>query len=177
MNVVRYMDQFWRVAGNPGYNNSIDFIHNRLQSLGFADSPRTRARPHIRVDEWGSARGWDYETGTVAFADDGEVVLSRLRDRISLCINSFSTPRGGLVARLVDVGAGTDADFEKVDVKGAVVLGDASVDRLWQAAVKARGAAGHHLDARRALHPAGRPRTVHLAGAAGSLPVGHYPLR
>jgi aminopeptidase YwaD len=140
MNVVRYMDQFWRVAGNPGYNNSIDFIHNRLQSLGYATTP-DKGTPHIRVDEWGSARGWDYETGTVAFAD-GEVVLSRLRDRISLCINSFSTPRGGLVTRLVDVGAGTDADFEKVDVKGAVVLGDASVDRLWQAAVKARGAAG-----------------------------------
>ncbi len=140
MNVVRYMDQFWRVAGNPGYNNSIDFIHNRLQSLGYATAP-DKGAPHIRVDEWGSARGWDYETGTVAFAD-GEVVLSRLRDRISLCINSFSTPRGGLVTRLVDVGAGTDADFEKVDVKGAVVLGDASVNRLWQAAVKARGAAG-----------------------------------
>jgi aminopeptidase YwaD len=69
-------------------------------------------------------------------------VLSRIRDRISLCINSFSTPKGGLVTRLVDVGAGTDADFDKVDVKGAVVLGDASIDRLWQAAVKARGAAG-----------------------------------
>ena len=39
MDVVRYMDQYWRVAGNPGYNNSIDFIRNRLQSLGYAGAP------------------------------------------------------------------------------------------------------------------------------------------
>jgi aminopeptidase YwaD len=141
MDTVRYMDQYWRVAGNPGFNNSIDFIRKRLLSVGFADSPE-KDRPFLRVDEWGTARGWDYEVGTVAFADDGEVVLSRLRDRISLCLNSFSTPKGGLVTRLVDVGSGTDADYEKVDVKGAVVLGDADTSRLWQTAVKARGAAG-----------------------------------
>jgi aminopeptidase YwaD len=140
MATVRYMDQYWRVAGNPGYNNSIEFIRGRLLAAGFAGSPE-KGRPHIRVDEWGSARGWDYQLGTVAFAD-GEVVLSRLRDRISLAINSFSTPAGGRVARLVDVGAGADADYDKVDVKGAVVLGDAEIGRLWQQAVKARGAIG-----------------------------------
>jgi hypothetical protein len=141
MDTVRYMDQFWRVAGNPGFNSSIDFIQKRLLSVGYATTPE-KGLPFVRVEEWGSARGWDYEIGTVAFADDGEIVLSRLRDRVSLCINSFSTPKGGLVAALVDVGNGTDADYEKVDVKGAVVLGDAEPGGLWQSAVKARGAAG-----------------------------------
>ena len=70
-------------------------------------------------------------------------MLSRLRDRVSLCINSFSTPKGGLTARLVDVGDGSQAaHYENLDVKGAVVLGDADAGRLWQHAVKARGAVG-----------------------------------
>jgi aminopeptidase YwaD len=142
MATVRYMDQFWRIAGNPGYNSSIEFIRGRLLGAGFADSP-DKDRPFVRVDEWGATRGWDYQLGTVAFADDGEVVLSRLRDRVSLCINSFSTAKGGLVTRLVDVGDGSAAsDYENVDVKGAIVLGDADAGRLWQQAVKARGAAG-----------------------------------
>jgi hypothetical protein len=139
---VRYMDQFWRVAGNPGYNSSLDYIRERLREAGFADSPE-KGRPFFRIDEGEATRGWDYQVGTVSFADDGEVLLSRLRDRVSLCINSFSTPKTGLVAPLVDVGSGDQAaDYEKVEVKGAVVLGDADVGRLWQQAVKARGALG-----------------------------------
>jgi aminopeptidase YwaD len=141
LETVRYMDQFWRLAGNPGYNSTIDYIRARLLAAGFAESPE-KNRPFVRIDEWGQARGWDYQVGTVAFAN-GEVILSRLRDRISLCINSFSTGKDGLTARLVDVGSGADPkDYENVDVKGAVVLGDAAVGRLWQQAVKTRGAAG-----------------------------------
>jgi hypothetical protein len=142
MDIVRFMDQYWRLAGNPGFNASIDHVRDRLKSIGYADSP-VKGMPWVRVEEWGQPRGWDYQLGTVSFADDGEVVLSRVRDRVSLCINSFSTPKDGLTARLVDVGnGGSPADYENVDVKGAVVLGDADAGRLWQQAVKSRGAAG-----------------------------------
>jgi aminopeptidase YwaD len=132
MDLVRFMDAYWRVSGNPGFNASVDRIRDGLQAAGVT----------TRVEEFGSrARGWDYQAGTVSFADSGEVLLSRERDRVSLCINSFSTP--GLVeAPLVDVGAGTPADYEGKDVKGAVVLGSASAGQLWQQAVKARGAIG-----------------------------------
>ena len=143
LDIVRYMDQFWRLAANPGFNSSIDHIQGRLRAVGFSDGPAKKGEPFVRVDEWGQARGWDYQLGTVAFADDGGVILSRVRDRVSLCINSFSTPDGGLVARLIDVGSGANpADYDNVDVKGAIVLGDAEAGRLWQQAVKSRGAAG-----------------------------------
>jgi len=142
LDIVRYMDQFWRVAGNPGFNSSIDHLQSRLRAVGFTDGPNKKGEPFVRVEEWGQARGWDYSLGTLAF-DDGEILLSRVRDRVSLCINSFSTPDGGLTARLVDVGnGGNPADYANVDVKGAVVLGDADAGRLWQQAVKAHGAAG-----------------------------------
>src|SRR4029450_5422690 len=86
-------------------------------------------------------KGWDYQKGTIAFADSGEVLLSKEKDRVSLCINSFST-NGEIEAPLVDVGAGRTADYAGKDVKGAVVLGGASVGSLWQQAVKQRGAIG-----------------------------------
>jgi aminopeptidase YwaD len=143
MDIVREMDQYWRLAGNPGFNSSIDFIRDKLRAAGFADAPQKNGAPYVRVEDWGQPRGWDYQLGTVAFADNGEVLLSKVRDRVSLCINSFPTAEGGLVAPLVDVGnGGNPADYEKVDVKGAVVIGDADAARLWQQAVKAHGAAG-----------------------------------
>jgi hypothetical protein len=143
MDVVTVMSRFWRLAANPGFNASLDHIRDRLLKAGFT-ATRATGVGQVRVDEFANAGpGWDYEVGTVSI-DGGapEVVMSRDKDRVSLCINSFSTPDGGLVAPLVDVGAGSEADFAGRDVRGAVVLGDASMARLWQAAVKDRGAAG-----------------------------------
>lgn len=133
MDIVRFMDQYWRVAGNPGFNASVDRIHEGLRTAGL----------QVRVEEFAArGRGWDYQTGTVALADTGEVIMSRDRDRVSLCINSFSTPAGGIEVPLVDVGAGRSADFDGKEITGAVVLGSGPIDALWQQAVKQRGAAG-----------------------------------
>jgi aminopeptidase YwaD len=143
LEIVRYMDQYWRLAGNPGYNATLDHLRDRLRTAGFLDAPGKNAAPFARIEDGPQTRGWDYQLGTLSFADNDEVLLSRVRDRVSLCINSFPTPDGGLTARLVDVGnGGNPADYDKVDVKGAVVLGDADAGRLWQQAVKTRGAAG-----------------------------------
>ncbi len=126
--------RYWRLAGNPGFNASIDHIRQQLAQAGVES----------RVDEFpNTRRGWDYQVGTVSFADTGEVLLSRERDRVSLCINSFSTPPGGVEGPLIDVGNGANAaDYEGKVVKGAIVLGSADAGRLWQQAVKARGAIG-----------------------------------
>ena len=142
MGIVEFMDRYWRVAGNPGFNASIDRIRDRLVAAGFTaggvDAPAT-----VRVDEFPNpSRGWDYRVGTLAFdGADEPPILSRESDRVSLAINSFPAP--GLRASLVDAGAGAaEADYAGKTIKGAVVLGDAPLDVLWQQAVRKRGAAG-----------------------------------
>jgi aminopeptidase YwaD len=144
LEVVAFMDRYWRLAGNPGFNASIDHIRDRLIAAGFNPLPTTGVPATVRIDEFqNSGHGWDYRTGTLEFDDGSEpVLLSRERDRVSLAINSFSTPPAGLRAFLVDVRSGTEADYAGKEVKGAVVLGDAPLGRLWQDAVKRRGAAG-----------------------------------
>lgn len=140
---VTFLDQYWRLAGNPGFNASIDHIRDRLIAAGYgADSSPAPAR--VRVEEFpNSSRGWDYRIGSVEFAGGQDApLLSRERDRVSLAINSFSTPPTGIVAPLIDVGGGTANDYAGKNLKGAVVLGDVSLDRLWQDAVKRGGAVG-----------------------------------
>jgi aminopeptidase YwaD len=143
MSIVSFMDQYWRIAGNPGFNASVDHIRDRLRSAGYRQAS-DNAMGFVRIDEFANTgRGWDYRVGTVEFDGASEPpLLSRARDRVSLAINSFSTPPGGLVARIVDVGPGTASDYEGKEIKGAVVLGDAALSQLWQDAVKRRGAAG-----------------------------------
>ena len=95
------MDPYWRIAGNPGFNASVDRIRDVLKGAGL--DPRVEEFP-LR------GKGWDYQAGTLSFADNGEVLLSKETDRVSLCINSFST-NGAIEAPLVDVGAGRPADY------------------------------------------------------------------
>ena len=146
MEVVNFMSGSWRLAGNPGFNASIDHIRDLLIKTGY--SADTSGVGRIRVDEYPTrSPGWDYSVGTVSIlgADASaapEVVISRERDRVSLAINSFPTVEGGVTAPLVDVGAGGAADLTGKDVRGAVVLGDAALGQLWQQAVKGRGAIG-----------------------------------
>jgi aminopeptidase YwaD len=132
LDVVRLMEPYWRIAGNPGFNATVDAIRDRVRAAGI----------ETRVEEFPlRGRGWDYQAGTVSFADSGEVVLSKEKDRVSLCINSFPT-NGPVEAPLVDVGAAAPADLNGRDLKGAVVLGDAAIGVLWQQAVRQRGAIG-----------------------------------
>ena len=98
MEVVNFMSGSWRLAGNPGFNASIDHIRDLLIKAGYSAEASGVGR--IRVDEYPTrSPGWDYSVGTVSIlgADRSaapEVVISRERDRVSLAINSFPTVRG-----------------------------------------------------------------------------------
>ena len=138
MGHVQFMSQYWRLAGNDGFDRSIDRIHQRLIDAGFAADARIHSYPN-------QGQGWDHSAGTLALvnADGTETpVLSKERERLALAINSFSTPAGGTVFTVVDAGRGDRAaDYAGKDVKGALVLGDADAGRLWREATS-RGAAG-----------------------------------
>jgi cyclophilin family peptidyl-prolyl cis-trans isomerase len=135
MDHVRFISQYWRLAGNPGYNATVDRIQARLKSAGIATS----------VEEYPTGPAWDHSAASLNVIRQGapdEVVLSRDKDRLTLCINSFSTPEGGVTGRLVDVGRGTDQDYAGKELKGTIVLGDADAGTLFRRAVIAGGAAG-----------------------------------
>lgn len=133
--VTAAMAPRWRLAGNPDFDASLDLIDARLRAAGIA----------TRFDTIPStSQGWEMREAVLRLdGPDGDVVLSRAQDRVPLAINSFPTPAGGTLARLVDVGPGTgDEHYAGVDVAGAVVLADGPLAAVWARAVRARGAAG-----------------------------------
>ena len=149
VDAVTFIGPLWRLAGNPDYDRSIDFLADRLAKGGWARggtgaTGATGAVGTLRIDSYeNSGQGWEQLRATLSIEGDRrQVVLSREQDRVALCINSFSTAPGGVVVPLVDVGAGAASDFEGKDVKGAVVLGNAAVGGLWTRAVRERGAVG-----------------------------------
>ncbi|MFN7978715.1 MAG: M28 family peptidase [Vicinamibacterales bacterium] len=125
----------WRLAGNPAFDQSLDWIDQRLRAGGLAT--------HYETIE-SSSQGWEMRDAVVRLdRADGEVVLSKAQDRVPLAINSVATPAGGVLAPLVDVGPGTAAEhYAGKSIAGAVVLADGPIGAVWNQAVKARGAAG-----------------------------------
>jgi len=94
METVTFMSQFWRLAGNPGYDRSIDFIAERLAA--------GRVPAHVDSFE-NSGQGWEQERGTLsiepASGTDGgrsglpqtprEIVLSREQDQLLFASTRF----------------------------------------------------------------------------------------
>ena len=135
MDLVSRMAPLWRVAGNPHFDQSLEWIEAQLTAAGIATRYET-------IES--ASRGWEMRDAVLRLdGPDGEIVLSREQDRVPLAINSFSTQPEGASFPLVDVGKGTDAsDYQGKDVTGAVVLADGTIGSVWNEAVKGRGAAG-----------------------------------
>jgi hypothetical protein len=158
MAIVQMIAPMWRLAGNAAYDWAIYWTSSRLQQdFPLTGGPSTDGAPASWVESYaGSGQGWTPWRASLSL--DGsprETVLSMEQDRVPICINSFSTPRGGVVLPLIDVGRGTDADFAGKDVKGAVVLGDVPVGTTVDARRARSQRRRRHLDGDRRLHQAG----------------------
>jgi hypothetical protein len=154
MQIVTFMDRYWRLAGNTGFDASIDRLKSGLAGAGFTEgraeaAPGAARSPRLWVEEYpNGGNGWELVRAdmTIVEAASGktpESVFDPVVDYIALGINSFSTPAEGVTTPLVYVGRGTDAaSYEAVNVKGAVVLADGSMRAVWAQAVRQRGAVG-----------------------------------
>ena len=154
MEIVTFMDRYWRLAGNPGFDASIDRLKSGLAEAGYREgradaTPGMPQGPRLWVEEYANGgNGWEPVRAemTIVEAASGktpEPVFDPVVDYIALGINSFSTPADGVTTPLVYVGSGVDAaSYESVSVKGAVVLADGSMRAVWAQAVRQRGAAG-----------------------------------
>jgi len=150
MEVVTFMDRYWRLPGNTGFEASIDHLKSGLLEAGFsAGTPRPSSGAGVWVEEYpNGGNGWERVRAdmTIVEAASGttpEPVFDPVVDYIALCMNSFSTAPEGLTAPLVYVGSGTTAaNYETVNVKGAVVLADGQMRVVWAQAVRQRGAIG-----------------------------------
>ena len=162
MDLVTRMAPLWRLAGNPQFDQSLEWIAAQLSAAGIAT--------HYETLE-SASRGWEMRESEVRLdGPDGEVVLSKAQDRVPLAINSFPTPPEGAGFRLVDVGAGTEAaDYQGKDVAGAVVLADGAAGRRVESGGEGAWRRRCDLHPDRGLHPS----RDHARGAA----VGQHPVR
>ena len=140
---VSRLTQLHRVPASPGFHDAIEYVMERAKAFGLADV-HVETFPGDGSTWFGTLhgnRGWRVDGG---FLDEVQPrprrIISYDDVRLAVADNSESAD---VTVDLVDVGRGTDRlDYDGKDVRGKLVLCDATPSACHRQAVEEHGAAG-----------------------------------
>ncbi len=141
---VAFVEKYWRIAGNTGFNATVYEIERILKAAGFvkeikgeADGPLT-----YRIETRKMRRPtWEPVSSSLTIVGETVPLLESVTNRNMIAINSASTAPEGETAELVYLGKATKTDWDTNDVKGKIVFAEAGVSGLYNNAIR-RGALG-----------------------------------
>ncbi|MCB0493168.1 MAG: M28 family peptidase [Cyclobacteriaceae bacterium] len=137
-----FVEKYWRVAGNTGFNESVYRIVAQLEEAGYVleakAEPTDRLTYRIETREMDKPT-WEPVDGSLSIVGTDEILLEQSTNRNMVFLNSTSTPKGGVVADVVPIEAVDD--LKSKDVKGKIVFAEMSPRRLYSSAIEA-GAIG-----------------------------------
>src|SRR5438093_6354776 len=140
---VGRLTQLHRVPASPGFHEAIEYVMGRAKAIGLSDV-HVETFPGDGTTWFGTLhgnRGWRVDGG---FLDEVTPQPRRIVSyddvRLAVADNSESAD---VTVDLVDVGRGTDRrDYDGKDVRGKLVLCDATPSACHRQAVEEHGAAG-----------------------------------
>lgn len=124
---VGFVEKFFRLPGNRGFDASIDTVAALLSAAGYVLESRATAKDRLtyRVESRPMAGpAWTPDDASLTIVGRSAPLLQWSTNHNMLAINSWSTPAEGITAKLVNGGTGSDADLAAHDVSGAIVLVD-----------------------------------------------------
>jgi aminopeptidase YwaD len=140
---VSRLTQLHRVPASPGFHEAIEYVKERATAFGLSDA-HVETFPgdgHTWFGTLHGNRGWRVDGGTLdEVRPQPRRILSYDDTRLAVADNSESAD---VTVDLVDVGSGTDRrDYDGKDVRGKLVLCDATPSACHRQAVEEHGAAG-----------------------------------
>ena len=144
LDVVAFMDNYFRLPGNTGFDASIRKVEGILKEAGYVEESAAPAGARLtyRIEKRPMRRpAWEPVDASVTVIGEPSPVLQYTTNRNMLAISSGSTPDTGVVAQLIDGGKGTAAELDKLPVAGKIVVAEGGVGTVFSAAMQ-RGAVG-----------------------------------
>ncbi|WP_339815545.1 M28 family peptidase [uncultured Imperialibacter sp.] len=136
-----YVEQFWRLAGNTGFDSSIYRIVSELQRAGYVPEENATKDNRLvyRIEKRALSKPtWEPVNGELSIKGDASPLLSFATNRNMLPIYSTSTPEAGIGGEVVFV-----EDIEGIaagSLKGKIALADANPRQAFEQAVQKGGA-------------------------------------
>jgi hypothetical protein len=141
---VDYVQRYFRLPGNRGFDLAIDTVASLLRVAGYVEdaSAPPAARLVYRIESRPMRdQAWTPEGASITIVGQSAPLQSWPQNLNMIAINSVSTAPEGVTAAVVDVGAGAEADFAAVEVKGKIVLAEGNARSIFVRAMQ-KGAAG-----------------------------------
>jgi len=128
-----FVAQYWRVAGNIGFNKSVYWIAEHLEKAGYVleDKATAANRLTYRIETREMEHPtWEPVSASLQIAGEETPLLVSERNRNMTYLNSASTPKEGIIAEVVQLSKDTSiADY---NLKGKVVYSASSARGLYQ---------------------------------------------
>lgn len=139
---VDFVQSYFRVVGNEGFNQGISRIEQELKSAGFVLESQASDTDRLvyRIEERALRNTtWEPYGASLKLAN-GEELLNFKTNKNMIAINSYPTD-GEQEFEVVYVGSGRNLNLEQ-DLKGKVVFAERGVGSLFNAVINSKGAAG-----------------------------------
>jgi len=139
---TEYVAQYWRVAGNTGFNKSVYWIAENLEKSGYVleskatDADRLTYRIETRAMEHPT---WEPVSASLKILGETTPLLVSDSNRNMTYLNSASTPKEGVTAEVIHLR--NASELSSLKVKGKIVYIASSARRFVQELI-AQGALG-----------------------------------
>ncbi|APZ45889.1 peptidase M28 [Polaribacter reichenbachii] len=142
--ITSFVEKYWRVVGNSGFNESIYKVEEALVKAGYILEENATENDVLtyRIEKRPLKKPtWESVNAIVEFeGSKEEPLLSHATNRNMIALNSYSTPKEGFSAEVIHI-----KDFKNIaniDVKGKIVFAETSPYRIYKAAIVNGKAAG-----------------------------------
>lgn len=140
---VAFVEQYWRVAGNTGFNNSVYRIAEELEAAGYVLEENASKSDILtyRIEKREMERPtWEPVSASLKIVGANENLLFSETNRNMIYQYSSSTLAEGVTGEVIYVESGEA--LSSVDVTGKILFSDQVGYRTLQSAVKDKGALG-----------------------------------
>ncbi|WP_435414547.1 M28 family peptidase [Polaribacter aestuariivivens] len=138
-----FVEKYWRVVGNTGFNKTVYNIAENLEKAGFVLEENATEKDILtyRIEKR-PLKNPTWESVNASIQIKGEIVplLEHATNRNMIALNSYSTPKKGISAEVVYIE--DIKNINKTDVKGKIVFAETSPYRIYKSAIIDGKAAG-----------------------------------
>lgn len=139
-----FVEQYFRVPGNTGFNASINHVEDILKKAGFVAQKQSENELPLtyRIEKRAMKnKTWEPVNANINIIGEAEPLISFSTNRNMIPINCISTPTEGVTADVIYISNINPAEIEKLDLKGKILFAETHPSRLLAIATKA-GAVG-----------------------------------
>jgi hypothetical protein len=139
---TEFVEQYWRVAGNTGFNKSVYWIADHLEKAGYVleNDAKENDRLTYRIEKRPMKNPtWEPVSASLQIIGDEEPLLVSERNRNMTYLNSASTPEDGVKAEVIYVE--NPEDMTDIDLNGKIVFIEKSAGPFYESLIS-KGALG-----------------------------------